>query len=140
MWKKYLQRIALILIALLGVKTGIEGLISSRNIHTNDDSIVIWEERLSKLIAPIPFKRGLVGYISNEDIPGAAFDADDAEGEYTLTQYAIAPLILSRGTEQEWDILNLDPETYKKWLRANADDFETVGAGGGMFLVHKVTR
>ena len=66
---------------------------SSINERSNDTAVVAnWDERLSKLIAPIPFERGLVGYISNEDIPGTAFDADDASGEYILTQYAVAPL------------------------------------------------
>jgi hypothetical protein len=138
MWKKYIQRIILVVIAVLGLKTGIENLMSSNNIHSNDTSVAIWDERVSNLIAPIPFERGPVGYISNEDIPGVAFDKDDAEGEYILTQYAIIPLILIRGTDQEWNILNLTPEAYKKWSQVNANDFEVVGFGGGMYLVRKV--
>lgn len=140
MLKKYLQRIILIVIAVLGVKTGIENFTSSIKIHSNDTSVAIWDERLSNLIAPIPFERGLVGYISNEDIPGAAFDKDDAEGEYILTQYAIAPLILIRGTDQEWNILNLDTTVYETWHQTNVNDFELVGFGGGLYLVHKVDK
>jgi hypothetical protein len=140
MLKKYLQRIILIVIAVLGVKTGIENFTSSIKIHSNDTSVAIWDERLSNLIAPIPFERGLVGYISNEDIPGAAFDKDDAEGEYILTQYAIAPLILIRGTDQEWNILNLDTTAYETWHQTNVNDFELVGFGGGLYLVHKVDK
>lgn len=140
MLKKYLQRIILIVIAVLGVKTGIENFTSSIKIHSNDTSVAIWDERLSNLIAPIPFERGLVGYISNEDIPGAAFDKDDAEGEYILTQYAIAPLILIRGTDQEWNILNLDTTAYETWHQTNVNDFELVGFGGGLYLVRKVDK
>jgi hypothetical protein len=141
MWKKYLQRIILTVIAILGVKTGVESLISNINSHANDTAVVAaWNERLLNLINPIPFKRGIIGYISNEDIPGANFDVNDASGEYILTQYAIAPLILIRGTGQEWDILNLDIETYKKWIQENANDFKVVNSGGGMYLVHKVNQ
>lgn len=131
----------LVAIALLGIKTGIENLKSSADDRSNDTAVVAdWNERLLKLIAPIPFERGFVGYLSNADIPGTSFSSDDAEGEFVLTQYAIAPLILVRGTDQEWDILNLDDEVYKKWLEENADKFEVVRSGGGMYLVHKVAQ
>jgi hypothetical protein len=92
------------------------------------------------LIEPIPFERGYVGYLSNEDIPGVTFNSNDAEGEFVLTQYAIAPLILVRGTEQEWVILNLDPETFKKWHEKNQDQFEVISSGGGMVLAHRVAK
>jgi hypothetical protein len=141
MLKKYLQRIIIAVIAILGVKTGLESFISNINSHGNDTVVVAtWNERLLNLIDPIPFERGVVGYISNEDIPGASYDADDASGEYILTQYAIAPLILIRGTKQEWNILNLDPETYRNWLQANSSDFEIVNFGGGMYLARKVNK
>jgi hypothetical protein len=141
MWKKYLQRVILVIIAFLGVKTGIQSFISSMNERSNDTAVIAnWDERLTKLIAPIPFERGFIGYISNKDIPGATFDANDAEGEFVLTQYAVAPLILVRGTDQEWDILNLDRGTYQKWIQANANDFEFVESGGGLYLVRKVNK
>jgi len=141
MWKKYLQRIILIVIAFLGVKTGIESFMSSMNERSNDTAVVAnWDERLSKIIAPIPFERGFVGYISNEDIPGASFDPNDTSGEYVLTQYAVAPLILVRGADQEWNILNFDRETYQEWIKTNANDFELVESGGGMYLVRKVNK
>jgi hypothetical protein len=141
MWKKYLQRIALIAIAIFGVKTGIENFKSSAADRSNDAVVIAaWNERLSKLTAPIPFERGFIGYLSNADIPGAAFSSDDAEGEFVLTQYSIAPLILVRGTGQAWNILNLDDEIFKKWLVENANEFEVIRSGGGMYLVHKVTE
>jgi hypothetical protein len=141
MWKKYLQRIILLVIVILGVKTSVETFILNINSQSKDTAVVTaWDQRMLKLIDPIPFERGNVGYISMADIPGAVFDADDASGEYILTQYAVSPLILIRGTDQEWNILNLDAETYKKWIRTNANNFELVNSGGGMYLVHKVNK
>jgi hypothetical protein len=141
MWKKYLQGIVLIAIAVLGVKTSIENFKSSIAERSNDAAVIAaWNDRLSKLIAPIPFERGFVGYLSNADISGADFSSDDAEGEFVLTQYAITPLILVRGTEQEWNILNLDRDIFEKWRQENAGKFEVVKSGGGMYLVHKVTQ
>ena len=141
MWKKYVQRVVLVAIALLGLKTGIENFKSGIAERSNDAEVIAtWNDRLSKLIEPIPFERGLVGYLSNEDIPGTTFDSNDAEGEFVLAQYAVAPLILVRGMEQEWVILNLDSETFEKWRQENAKEFEVVRSGGGMVLVHKVTQ
>jgi hypothetical protein len=141
MWKKYLQRVVLLAIAILGVKTSVENFKSSIAERSNDAAVIAaWNDRLSKLIEPIPFERGFVGYLSNEDIPGTTFDSNDAEGEFVLAQYAVAPLILVRGTEQEWVILNLDPETFEKWRQKNSNEFEVVRSGGGMVLVHKVAN
>src|SRR6266542_5738942 len=108
MWKKYFQRIILVIIVILGIKTGVENFTTSMNEPSNDTAVVTnWNKQLSKLIAPIPVKRGLIGYISNEDFLGITVSPNDASGDYVLTQYAVAPLILVRGTSKEWDILNL---------------------------------
>ena len=140
MWKKYLQRVFLIVIAILGVKTGVENFVSTINMDSNDTSVINWDERISNLTSSVPFKRGFIGYISNADISGAAFNEDDTFAEYILTQFAVAPLIIVQGTDQEWNILNLDRVTYETWYQTNADEFEVVGFGGGVYLVHKVGK
>jgi hypothetical protein len=141
MLKKHLQRIILILIALLGLKTGIESLLSSTNERSNGTAVVSnWDARLSQLTKQIPFKRGLVGYVSNEDILGSTFSSSDTAGEYVLTQFSVAPLILVRGADQEWDILNLSDNAYEKWHQAHSKDFEVVISTGGMYLVHRVNK
>jgi hypothetical protein len=140
MLKKYLQRIVLIAIAFFSVKTGVNNFMSNININSNDTAVAIWDERLSKLIALIPFERGFIGYVSIEDIPGATFNAADTSGEFVLTQYAVAPFILIRGADQEWNILNLDPENYENWMQTNAGNFKLVEAGGNVYLIRKVDK
>jgi|GEM_PF-6010948 len=140
MLKKILRAFFLAAIVILGVGTGVESFRSSAEIHSNDESVINWDDRLSNLIALIPLERGMVGYLSNEDIPGAAFDPDDASGEYILTQYAVAPLVLIRGAEQDWNLLNLDPETYEKWIQENEDRYRLVGSGGGIYLARRVAQ
>jgi len=125
---------------LLGIKTSIQGFISTINMPSHDTSVSNWDERVSALTASIPFKRGFIGYISNADIPGAPYDEADTAGEFTLTQYAVAPIIIIRGTDQEWNILNLDPKAYEKWQQSNVNEFEVVDFRGGMYLVHKVDK
>jgi hypothetical protein len=140
MWKKYLQRTILIVIAILGVKASIENFVSMLRVKSEDISVANWDERVSNLIAPLPFERGLIGYISNADIPGSAFNEADTSAEYVLTQYAVAPLILVHGTGQEWDILNLEPDTFETWKLANLNNFEVINFKGGLYLVHKVNK
>lgn len=141
MWKKILQGIVLTAIAALGMKASVENLRASFAEPSNDSKVIsAWDDALERLIEPIPFQRGFIGYLSNEDIPGVNFDSSDAEGEFVLTQYAVAPLILVRGTEQEWNILNLDSETLKKWREENKDQFEFVRSGSGMTLVRRVMK
>ncbi len=141
MWKRYLQGIAILLIVGLGIKTSVDNFSSSLHDNSNNTEVIAdWNKQISKLTTRIPIKHGLVGYISNEDVLGKAFSTNDAEGEYVLTQYSIAPLVLVRGTDQEWNILNLEPENYKKWMQDNEKNFELVKVGGGMYLVHRVNK
>ncbi len=139
MWKKYLQRIVLIAIVILGAKTAVENFGTTLADDINDTAVIAnWEKRIVKLTAPIPFEHGFIGYIASRDI--AQGDAsNDKLGEFILTQYTVAPLILVRGADQEWNILNLDHETFTAWSQENADRFEVVKSGGGMYLVRRVT-
>jgi hypothetical protein len=140
MWKKILQRTMLVVIALLGIKTAIQGFISTIHMSSQDVAIANWDDRLLNLLALVPFDRGFIGYISNADIPGAAFDENDTMAEYVLTQFAAAPIIIIRGTDQEWNILNLEPDAFATWQLANLSDFEIVGSGSGLYLVRKVNK
>jgi hypothetical protein len=141
MWKKYLQGIVITLIVGLGIKTSVENFSSSLHDTSNNTKVIAdWNKQISKIITRIPIKHGLVGYISNEDVLGKTVSTNDAEGEYVLTQYSIAPLVLVRGTNQEWNILNLEPENYKKWMRENEKAFELVKVSGGMYLVHRMNK
>lgn len=140
MWKKILQRTILIAITLLGIKTSIQGFVSTVNMPSHDTSVSKWDEQVSALSESIPFERGFVGYISDNDIPGIEYARENLVGEFILTQYAIAPTILIFGTDQEWNILSLTPPAYKIWSESNADNFEVVKFGGKMYLAHKADK
>ena len=138
MWKKILQRIILIVMVLLGIKTSVQGFVSTINMPSHDTSVANWDERVSTLTESIPFKRGFVGYISDIDIPGISYDRDNLVGEFILTQFAIAPIVLIQGSDQEeWNILSLTPQAYEKWSEANANNFEIIKFGGKLYLAHK---
>ena len=140
MWKKIFQRTFLILIALLGVKTGIQGFISTLHMPSHDVSVTKWDEQVSALSESIPFERGLVGFVSDNDIPGIDYARENLVGEYILTQYAIAPIVLVFGADQEWNVLSLTPAAYKIWSKTNGENFEVTKFGGKMYLAHMVNK
>ena len=97
---------------------------------TTDDPVADWERRFQPVKARLPFQRGFVGYISDSAIPGITFDAANDEGEYILTQYAMAPVIIVKGTDQEWNIGNLSGRAFEAWNARHAGAFRGHTAQG----------
>ena len=140
MWKKILQKTILVILVLLGIKTGVQGFISTINMASPDNAVSNWDERVSTVTEALPFKRGFVGYISDIDIPDIAYDRQNLVGEFTLTQFAIAPIVLIQGSDQqEWNILSLTPQAYEKWSTEKGTDYEVIKFGGKFYLAHKGT-
>ncbi len=138
---KWLQAGALILIVLGSLSASIQNLISTKDLGSiHDDPVADWEKRFGPLKESLPFKRGVVGYISDSSIPGASFDAANDEGEYVLTQYMLAPIILVKGTDQEWNIGNLGRQAFQMWSSSNQGRFEVVPFKGGLYLLHRVGK
>jgi hypothetical protein len=64
----------------------------------NQDASTLWEKRIEKLRDDLP-ETGDIGYLSEIDIPGTAYDAVDTNEEYVLTQYYLAPRKIIRGSQ-----------------------------------------
>jgi hypothetical protein len=104
----WLRRIFLGLIAAASLYASLQNLSSTVELGSlSEDPVAHWELRFARLKEELPFVRGVVGYISDSDVPGAAFDAANDEGEYILSQYALAPIIIV-GNPPEWNIANLE--------------------------------
>ena len=65
----------------------------------NQDSASGWENRLRGIKDDLP-KTGIVGYVSEQDYPGASYSATDQDEEFALSLYSLAPVILDRGNTQ----------------------------------------
>lgn len=77
----------------------------------NQDAASEWERRLRGIQDDLP-RQGMVGYVSEQDYPGIIYSATDQDEEFSLSQYALAPLILDRGnTHHELVIGNFAGET-----------------------------
>ena len=136
---KWLQRGVVVLIVLASLYASIWNLISTKDFGSvNDDPVADWEIRFGPLKEKLPFKRGVVGYISDSSIPGVSFNAANDEGEYVLTQYALAPIIIVKGTDQEWNIANLDRDAYAVWSKTNQGQFEVIPFKDKLYLLHRI--
>jgi hypothetical protein len=138
---RWLQRGVIVLIVLASLFASIRNLISTKDLGSiTDDPVADWEVRFGPLKAQLPFKRGVVGYISDSSVPGVSYNAANDEGEYVLTQYALAPIIIVKGTNQEWNVANLDKAAYVLWSKTNQGQFEVIPFKDKLYLLHRLKK
>ncbi len=136
---RWLQRGMLALIVLASLYASLQNLISTKDLGSiSDDPVADWEKRFTPLKQQLPFKRGVVGYISDSSIPGVTYDPANDQGEYVLTQYVLAPIIITKGTNQEWNIGNLSRQAYAAWSAAHQGQFEVTAFKDGVYLLHRI--
>jgi hypothetical protein len=105
--------IALILVNLFTIE---QFWISSTNIvNRGSDSLEQWEAQMTLVKKALPIKRGVIGYITEQDITGVEYGYWDTEAEFFLTQYELAPLILKKGLVAEWNVVVLDNKNLRIW-------------------------
>lgn len=103
---------------------------------TGSERLDLWEADMGRVREAIPVDRGVVGYISEEDLDNAEFAFWDNETEFMLTQYALAPLILKKGLASEWNVVVLREEDLKGWLEANPGNYEVIKVKGQFSVLH----
>ena len=92
------------------------------------DDVTRWENRLAQLKSDLPANAGVIGYISG-----------DPQGiEFNLTQYAIIPLVLQRGINSEWIIVNYPDKAIHLILQKyGLENYAVEKYGYGLYLIHK---
>ena len=134
----WLQRILLAVLAAASLYASARNFNSTADLGSiEEDPVADWEVRFEPLRARLPFVRGVVGYISDAGVPGAEYDRANDEGEYVLTQYALAPIIIVWGTDQEWNVANLSAEAYRLWSAQEHPEFDIQALGSGLYLLHR---
>jgi len=134
----WLQRILLGLIAAASLFASVRNLGSTADLGSiTDDPVADWEVRFEALRERLPFVRGVVGYISDAGVPGAVYDRANDEGEFILTQYALAPIIIVWGLDQEWNVANFSVEAYRLWSVQEHPEFDVEPLGSGLYLLHR---
>ena len=103
-----------------------------------NDMVSSWDKRMAGLRADLPADVKTIGYVGNWDIlPSSDYVYADEETEFVLTQYALSPIIIERGDNEEWVILNLNREAYDIWIKRQPQDIKITDYGLRIFLVHK---
>ncbi len=136
---KWFQRGFIVLMIAASLYASIRNLISTQDLGSvTDDPVADWEKRFAPIKQRLPFERGVVGYISDSSIPGISYNAANDEGEYVLTQYVLSPIIIVKGTNQEWNIANLSRPAFDEWSKSNHGQFDVTPYKGGLYLLHRV--
>ena len=138
MTRQLLQRIAIALLVLTCAASSLLYMRSTAGMERGSEALQGWEDRLAPARAALPVKRGLVGYLSEWDVPGAEYGVWDQESEYLLAQYALAPLILVKGGSQEWNVAVLSRESLEAWQAAYPGAYEVIRLEHGVYLLHKL--
>jgi hypothetical protein len=103
-----------------------------------NDMVSSWDKRMAGLRADLPADIKTIGYVGNWDIlPASDTIYADEETEFVLTQYALSPVIVERGDNEEWVILNLSRKAYDIWIQRQPQDMKIIDYGLRIFLVHK---
>jgi hypothetical protein len=108
--------------------------------YTASGSLAEWERRLAPLKKIMPLSPGVVGYVSDAGSVGIGYYALDAQIEYMLTQYTMAPIIVAPDSNHDWIIGDLSKEGYNSWLQANPGKFDTISLNYGIYLIHRLDQ
>lgn len=105
---------------------------------TGSERLDQWEADMQLVREALPIERGVVGYITEEDVEGAEYAYWDIETEFLLTQYALAPLIVQKGAVAEWNVAALTEDDLETWLQAHPGQYEVFKIKGKFNILHAV--
>jgi hypothetical protein len=135
-----LRKSSLLMLLLLEIFIGWQNLQYIKGAEYNaSEPVAEWESRFVRLKKIFPLTRGTVGYISDPDVAGYAYGPDD-DLEFLLTQYTVAPIIIKKGANFEWNIGILSRPVYEDWARLNSDKFEATFLKYNIYLIHRLNK
>jgi hypothetical protein len=134
------KKLAIYLLVLLSAYSSITYLISvlrewNPRLVTND-GVYDWDTRLADARADLPADVKVIGYVSEWDVL-PDYDYPDNETEYVLTQFAMAPVIVTREDQHEWILVNLSPKDFETWSASQPAYIKVIKYKQGIYLVHK---
>jgi hypothetical protein len=97
-----------------------------------------WEARFEPIKEELPFTRGVIGYAADWDVPGVEYEPANSEAEHILTQFTLAPIIVSRDTSHEWIIVNMNKENFETWFALQDGEFAVTKYKYNLYLLHRI--
>jgi hypothetical protein len=136
----YLLRAALAALMMGGVYFSFKNLQAAIAMTKLDgDHITPWETRFQAVKKLLPFKRGVVGYLTNSDVLGTSI-TNNEQGQYTLTQYTLSPIIIVRGMNADWVVADLNTKAFQIWRESNYGHFRIYSLGDDLFLFRRLNQ
>lgn len=108
--------------------------------NDSEEMVTKWDQHMKPVRDLLPSDVFEAGYLDAASIPnsGAVFD----EAEFFMTQYALAPVVLTQGYQTPWIIGNFghatEIENIKPWLEDILGKYEIQNLGFGIYLIHDI--
>jgi hypothetical protein len=137
----WLKKILVVFLLLLNLYAIEQLWIYSMNLpDRGTEALDRWETQMVLARKALPIKRGVVGYVSEQDIPGLEYGFWDTETEFLLTQYALAPLVLKKGAVAEWNVVVLDNKNLAIWQASYSGPYEITTIKGKVRILHRLNN
>jgi len=105
---------------------------------TDGPFFVKWEKRFEPIKDSLPFTHGVIGYAADWDIPGRDYDPADSEAEHVLTQFTMAPIVVSRDTSLEWVLVNMNATDFESWIALQEGEYSVTKYKYNLYLLHRI--
>jgi hypothetical protein len=111
---------------------------ASELVDTDGPFFVEWEKRFEPIKEELPLTRGVIGYAADWDVPGVIYDPANSEAEHILTQFTLAPVIVSRDTSHEWIIANMNAKDFEAWFALQEGEFLVTKYKYNLYLLRRI--
>lgn len=106
------------------------------------DTVSLWEQRMKAVRRALPPSVERIGYLEAADVPQA--QSDPEKSEFFMTQYSLAPVVVSKGLEYEWILGNFGSALSDPAIRSRLDEelesYTIQDLGFGLHLIHNMGK
>jgi hypothetical protein len=126
------HRLAVALLVIATLISGYYSLFVTPSIELiREDGAAKWEERMQAVHRTLPVSVREVGYISDPEMTAQV-------QEYSLTKYALAPVVVRQGVDYEWLIGNFTQPGFEDFIQAQIPaGYSIQKLGAGIYLIHR---
>jgi len=110
--------------------------------HKPEDMVSSWDAHMRSVGTALPASVIVAGYLEGFNLDSSIPGPDVAE--FVLTQYALAPVALQQGADQDWIVGNfgneLTPARIGSILDRQLGSHTVQDFGFGIYLIHRLDR
>ena len=140
--RSFLPVLLVVLCLISAARLLLDNASSFEKVHDQTDMVTSWDAHMALLHAALPSDITVASYLEGSSLDSSIPGPDVAE--FVLTQYALAPVALQEGAEQDWIIGNfgskLTPAKIKSILEPKLGSYTSQDFGFGIYLIHRIHR